>query len=348
MVRHGGKVPVMLLVMGALAMAACGGEAKSAEEPEGQAKAADAVHEAPNAASSDAALMPVPGSRQAAALAVQDAPEPEAETPEAEQAVSSSVTLRPRPSPAPEPERPVEVSSPAGGPIPAPLPTGETDGGPAEPDQPEPAPAPDELTAVLETPVPSVDLAEVPEPVTEPEPEPTGLVLQPGVEIPVTLEADLSTRSHQPGDAFYGYIEDDVLAADGMVLVSMGARIRGRVVESRKSTGPNDPAVLDLALEALISDGRNYPMVGTVVRTEIETQSGESTGRTVAKVGVGAAASRPRTATPSSLRAPPWSYGWIYRCSSSRAGSEDGVADSARRVLQQSPCRGRQRGRPEV
>ncbi|NIP80267.1 MAG: hypothetical protein GWM90_14010, partial [Gemmatimonadetes bacterium] len=52
-------------------------------------------------------------------------------------------------------------------------------------------------------------------------PEPKGLVLQPGIEIPVTLESDLSTRNNGPGDAFYGYVGDDVLAADGMVLVPM-------------------------------------------------------------------------------------------------------------------------------
>ncbi len=290
MVRHGGKVPVMLLAAGALTLAACGGEARSAEGPEGEGQSHEAVVEAPSSDGSATAVAPAPGSREAAALAVQDAPEPEAEPLEEEQAPSSAVVLRPRPSPAPEPapDRPVEASRPTGGPIPAPPPAEEMDEEPAEPDEPDPEPAPDEPAAVLETPAPIVDLADVPEPVTEP--APAGLVLQPGVEIPVTLEADLSTRSHGPGDAFYGYVEDDVLAADGMVLVPMGARIRGRVVESRKSTGPNDSAVLDLALEALIADGRNYPMVGTVVRTEIEAQSGESTGRTVAKVGVGAAA----------------------------------------------------------
>jgi hypothetical protein len=115
-------------------------------------------------------------------------------------------------------------------------------------------------------------------------------VIASGIEISLTLENGLSTRDSRPGDAFYARVTDDVLDGGGMVLVPLGARVRGRVVESRSSNSADRHASIELVMESLIADGRNYPMVATVLETEMSAEKGESTGRTAAKIGVGVAA----------------------------------------------------------
>jgi len=162
---------------------------------------------------------------------------------------------------------------------------------PLPPQEPESDGEEEELVPVPEAPAdvrpaPPVE-DEPPEPPLAEPPPPT---LAAGLEISLVLEETLSTQSHSAGDEFFAYVDDDVLAADGMVLVPMGARARGHVIDAHKSGGPNDPAVLEVVVEALIADGRAYPLVASVLWTGINAETGESTGRTVAKIGVGAAA----------------------------------------------------------
>jgi hypothetical protein len=271
MVRQGAKVPEVLLTVLVGFLWACGGEARSEEGPEQGEAASSALVE------SGAEPAPAPGTRAAAAIAaVRGGGEPPttAPTPTLEQRVREA--------------EPVEaVAEPV-----AETPVMEVDIEPlASPTRDNPAP-PSEDEPAVEEPVAAVEStpdADVPVH-TQPTPEPPTVVVAKGVELTVVLETGLSTRQNVAGDPFFAHVTDDVLDQAGMVLIPLGARVRGRVVESRKSTGPDRPAVLELAMEALIENGRSHALVARVVRTELKAETGESTARSAAKIGVGAAA----------------------------------------------------------
>jgi len=130
-----------------------------------------------------------------------------------------------------------------------------------------------------------------PPPSDRPVPAPEGLPAIPaGTEILTRLSASLDTGVNQAGDLFSARVEEDVLAANGMVMVPRGSEIRGRVLEARESMGPDDPAVLLLEVEALVVDGVAIPVVARVVDAEVETSVRDSNTRTAAKVAIGAAA----------------------------------------------------------
>lgn len=298
------KVPAAGLALVALLGWACGGEARSEAGPDARALAAAQAR----TGTAPSATAPAAGTREAAAQRVraplEDAaseagppPEPEAvprlesRVPEPTADASEPTTSAsaqpaddppsgPEPGDAPRPGLVPEPGQPAADPPPGELALPDEGGFTAEPEAGTVAQADPEMSAD----------AREPERRTVPPPAPPPLVLQAGVEIPITLEAEISTRKAKAGDPFFGYVEDDILAHDGLVLIPMGARIRGRVVEVHESQAIDDPALIELAVESLITDGRSHPMLAHVVRTEIEAQSGESTGRSVAKVGVGAAA----------------------------------------------------------
>jgi outer membrane lipoprotein SlyB len=62
------------------------------------------------------------------------------------------------------------------------------------------------------------------------------------------------------------------------------------VVESRESPSPDEPALLQLAFDAVTVNGVERPLVATVVEMEVQAGTRDSNTRTAAKVGVGAAA----------------------------------------------------------
>jgi hypothetical protein len=130
-----------------------------------------------------------------------------------------------------------------------------------------------------------------PPPLERPVPAPDVLPAIPaGTEVVTRLNASLDTGVNQAGDLFSARVDEDMLAANGMVMVPRGSEIRGRVVEARESTGPDDPAVILLEVEALVVDGVEIPVVARVVDAEVETSFRDSNTRTAAKVATGAAA----------------------------------------------------------
>lgn len=130
-----------------------------------------------------------------------------------------------------------------------------------------------------------------PPPFERPVPAPDLLPAIPaGAEVVTRLNASLDTGVNQAGDRFSARVDEDMLAANGMVMVPRGSEIRGRVVEARESTGPDDPAVILLQVEALVVDGVEIPVVARVVDAEVETSFRDSNSRTAAKVATGAAA----------------------------------------------------------
>jgi len=116
------------------------------------------------------------------------------------------------------------------------------------------------------------------------------LAIPAGTRIPAVMQSALSTRTHQAGDVFFARVGEEVLAADGMVLVPEGARLEGRVVESRQSAGSDDEALLLLTFEAVLIDGERFPMNASVAEAEMQAQAQASGARSAATVATGAAA----------------------------------------------------------
>lgn len=170
--------------------------------------------------------------------------------------------------PAAEP-RPQE-SRPAPAPPPAATDPGAGGATPpqAQPD-PDPQPAPEEA-------------------LVEPDAEPVALPA--GARVHTVVDRTISTRSHSTGDVFQVRVSEEVLAADGMVLVPEGALLEGRVIEARRSSSADEQAALVLGFETLIIEGQRFPFHGTVVETELEADAGASGARSAATVATGAAA----------------------------------------------------------
>ena len=92
------------------------------------------------------------------------------------------------------------------------------------------------------------------------------------------------------GDRFHATVADDVLGANGEVLLPKGAVVNGRVAESRASGAANDPAVLRLEVESVTLDGRTLVLPAEVVEVEAAIGTRDSGQKTAVKVGAGAAA----------------------------------------------------------
>lgn len=202
-----------------------------------------------------------------------DAPAVEASTGEdtapPSEPVAPPATAAATPSATP-PEAPGAAGAP-GRQEPAPRPA---PAGPVEPQRTEVNPPPPLV------PQPAPDLAPA-------EPVPAIPV---GTEIAGELVTALATETSRPGDRFSATVQEDILAANGMVLVPRGSEIRGQVTEARESGGSDDPAVLRLAVDALVLEGREVPVSATVIEAEVRTEARDSGTRTAAKVATGAAA----------------------------------------------------------
>ena len=116
------------------------------------------------------------------------------------------------------------------------------------------------------------------------------VVIPTGTRIPTVMGLTLSTRTHQVGDTFQVTVSEEILASDGMVLVPEGARLEGRIADARRSSDPEEEALLSLAFESLLIDGTIIPLDAVVAEAEVETASAASDTRTAITVVTGAAA----------------------------------------------------------
>jgi hypothetical protein len=124
-----------------------------------------------------------------------------------------------------------------------------------------------------------------------PSPPPSRVVSVPaGTTIPAVMEVTLSTRTHNVGDIFHAQISEEILAADGMVLVPQGARLEGRVVQASQSSSSQEEALLLLTFENLLIQGERYPIDAVVTEVAMESSAQASGTRTAATVATGAAA----------------------------------------------------------
>jgi len=111
-----------------------------------------------------------------------------------------------------------------------------------------------------------------------------------GTMLHLALNETLSTRSNEPGDAFTATLTAPATDRDGVPVIPAGAVLRGRVTQVQKSGRVGETAVLSLAFEAIVFDGRSYPLEATVVSADPERVSRQSTGDHLEKTAVGAAA----------------------------------------------------------
>lgn len=160
------------------------------------------------------------------------------------------------------------------------------DPSPATPRSAAPAPRPEGSTTA---PRPATPVqTQTADPAT---PEAARVVTIPaGTTIPAVMETALSTRTHRAGDIFHARVTDEILAADGMVLVPQGARLEGRVAEASQSSDSQQEALLLLTFENLLIMAERYPIDAVVTEVAMTTEAQASGARTAATVATGAAA----------------------------------------------------------
>jgi hypothetical protein len=66
-------------------------------------------------------------------------------------------------------------------------------------------------------------------------------------------------------------VTEDVLGANGEVLLPAGSVLNGRVTTSHASTGSDDMAAIEVEIESIVAGDRTLPIFADVV--EIETES---------------------------------------------------------------------------
>lgn len=189
-----------------------------------------------------------------------------------------------RPDPAtPAQEAPEPEPAPEATPVPAPEPRPAPRPAQRPQPEPEPSPTPDEPVEAEPLPAP-----ETPEPApVEPEPVVTAPA---GTRVSMVMETGVSTKENGPGDRWSAVVTEDVLGSGGLVLLPRGARVQGRVVESRESASSDAPAVLTLVPDSVFVSGTTYPITATLVEAEVKVESRDSGKKTATKVGIGAAA----------------------------------------------------------
>ncbi|WP_158748934.1 BON domain-containing protein [Acidobacterium sp. S8] len=143
---------------------------------------------------------------------------------------------------------------------------------------PPPAPAP--------APAPVQQAAPVPPPPPPPPPQPVAktVTIPAGTIIPVRITDALSSKDAQANQTFHASLAGD-LVADGMVAVSHGANIVGRIVDAKDAAHFKGSSLLSIELTQIDTQSRQIPVV-----TEPYSREGNARGKnTAVKTGGGAA-----------------------------------------------------------
>ncbi len=264
---------VGFLVIGA---ALAGGLAVKMTQPPTYHAVSPPVSPTPASAPPQAAATPPP-------VAPVPAPEPIASAPPV-------VYEKPKAAPPPAPEKPktlpkvVVKSAPARPHPPVEVAKAELPPKPPVPYQAAPEPTPTPSATPSQIP-PAPDPG--PEPPSAPPPPPVALqvTLHQGMQIAVRLDQALSSDHVSPGDTFQGSLAEPVVK-DGYIIAERGARVSGRVVDSRKAGRLSGNSDIQLALASFqTADGQKI-----AISTEPWVKEGVSSkGEDVAKIGGGAA-----------------------------------------------------------
>lgn len=133
----------------------------------------------------------------------------------------------------------------------------------------EPSPALEEKAASEETPAP-----------------PGTATVAAGTSVSLTLDKELSTRTHRKGDRFTATVTRPVIEGS-RVLIPEGAIVRGTVTAVQKKDGDRPP-MLKLDFQSIEVRGETVPLAATLTSANVETQR-EMKGEGK-KIGGGAAA----------------------------------------------------------
>ena len=120
--------------------------------------------------------------------------------------------------------------------------------------------------------------------------EPAPVFVGAGTQMTATVQEEFSTARSRVDDRFHAALADDVLGANGEVLLPKGAVLNGRVAESHESSAADDPAALRVEIESVTVGERTLSLQADVVELEAEFGTRDSDVRTAVKVGAGAAA----------------------------------------------------------
>ncbi|HVR31019.1 MAG TPA: hypothetical protein VMS86_15970, partial [Thermoanaerobaculia bacterium] len=100
--------------------------------------------------------------------------------------------------------------------------------------------------------------------VRRPEPAYRRVTVGAGTPIAIEILDPISTRSSQAGDTFGARLAGDLLADDGRVAIRDGARIRGQVVEVRRSQRIGGRPALAIELDRIeLPDGSTAPLAAS-------------------------------------------------------------------------------------
>lgn len=119
--------------------------------------------------------------------------------------------------------------------------------------------------------------------------EPETMTVPAGTELVVTLDQEMSTRSHEAGDSFSAHTAADV-TVDGVTAIPAGARVRGDVTGAQQAGSDGTKGVLSLAVRSVEVRGEWREVAAEVTSASPETRSTSSTGEDAARVGGAAAA----------------------------------------------------------
>ncbi len=121
-----------------------------------------------------------------------------------------------------------------------------------------------------------------------PPPEPVR-ALTAGTRLTFEMTQTISTSSHSAGDTFELRLLDEVRGSGGLVL-PVGTRARGVIMESQPSRDAEQEAVLAVRIQSVELNGGFRDIPGTVESASTRASAGDSGTRTAAKVATGAAA----------------------------------------------------------
>ncbi len=97
--------------------------------------------------------------------------------------------------------------------------------------------------------------------------------------IETRLNQPVGTDISRPGDRFTATVINDVVAANGEVVIPRGALVNGVVLEIDASSHVGDQAAIGLGFTNITFANRNYPFAAEVVETDLQQ---DRSGRDIA------------------------------------------------------------------
>jgi len=80
-----------------------------------------------------------------------------------------------------------------------------------------------------------------------------------GTSLVIRLQKPLSSASAHAGDSFEGALDEPVVV-EGQTVIARGARVTGRVLDARRSSGDHTPGYLRITLVGVDTGGRTVPI----------------------------------------------------------------------------------------